>query len=258
MQQAQYILDRWMIQIIQDIASARDISFKSYSDDWLLVLNKGAQTRRIIGYKFDLNTSAASAIAADKVASYQILHDANIPVVEHRLVRTKAGARSDWETKLDKIVIKPLDGTSGHAVSLLGSSAEVPEYIRSRPTIAAWTVSPYLNIISETRYIVLNGKVICSYEKQPIVINDLPMFNLGLGATPVVTTDTSPAADMAVAAVEQLGLKLAAVDIIRADGQDMVLEVNDGIMMENFMRVSPEYRAISHAVYDQIVAAQFA
>lgn len=258
MQQGQYILDRWMVAALRDICREKNISFDSYSDDWLIELSDRSNRHRIIGYKFDLNTSVASTIAGDKVAAYQMLQKSNIPAVEHRLIRTKAGDYPDWKNGLSKIVVKPLDGTSGHGVALLENTAKVDAYITSRPTIAAWAVSAYQEIKTERRLIILDGQVICSYEKIPVNINDLAMFNLGLGAIPSVNEAPAETIELAVRATSEIGLRLAAVDVIAVNDTYKILEVNDGIMMENFMRHSDQYKQIGFQTYRHIVDAQFA
>lgn len=44
-------------------------------------------------------------------------------------------------------------------------------------------------------------------------------------------------ARVAVQAVRAIELRLAAVDIVLVGGQDIIVEVSNGIMMKNFMRV---------------------
>lgn len=253
----QYILDRWMIGLVRSICHDYQITFRSYSDDWILELEKNGVTRRIFGYKFDLNGSAASSITADKVAAFQILAQNGIPAVEHRLVRTKAGEYESWSAGLGRVVIKPLDGTSGHAVRLLDSIDKVDEYISSHSNIAAWAASPYQEISSERRFIVLDGKVLYQYEKLPVTLEGLRMFNLGLGAQAHESESTNEENLLAKAALHSLGLRLAAVDVIKVGSTYKILEVNDGIMMENFMRQKNQNKAIAQSVYEQIILSHF-
>lgn len=257
MQQGQYILDRWMVDIIKDICRDNVITCKSYSEDWVLELVKGDAKTRIFGYKFGLNDAAATAIAGDKVATSQLLNTNNVPAVEHRLVRTKASESTGWEVGLHQIVVKPLDGTSGHGVALLKSPEDVPAYIKQHPYIAAWAVSPFEDIQSERRFIMLDGEVLCQYEKSPVVLGDLRMFNLGLGATAKHTDASAEETDLAKRALEVTGLRVAAVDVIRTAGGYKVLEVNDGIMMENYMRQAAYNKEQTIKVYAAIVAALF-
>lgn len=257
MQYGQFILDRWMVEIIRDICHENDITFTSYSEDWVLELSKGSVKTRVFGYKFSLNDAAATAIAGDKVATYQLLAAHNIAAVQHRLVRTKASESTGWEDGLEEVVVKPLDGTSGHGIALLDSPIAVSKYIEHHPYIAAWAVAPYEGILSERRFIMLDGEIICQYEKMPVVIDNLRMFNLGLGATAKHTEANPKETVLAKQALEVTGLRLAAVDVIQTPSGHKVLEVNDGIMMENYMRQSASNKARSKEVYAAIIKALF-
>jgi glutathione synthase/RimK-type ligase-like ATP-grasp enzyme len=257
MTHGQYILDRWMVGVIEAICLKHGIDYRSYSDDWLLELSHKGIVRRVFGYKFSINDAAATAIAGDKVATYQLLHAHGISAVEHRLVRTKASESTDWAEGFSELVVKPLDGTSGHGVGLLASPTHVPGYIQKHQAIAAWAVSPYQQIQSERRFIILDGELICQYQKSPIEIHGLKMFNLGLGATVLHNEATDLETKLAVRAVNALGLRLAAVDIILTPEGYKVLEVNDGIMMENYMRQSEENKKQATNIYESIILALF-
>ena len=183
MQDGQYILNRWMVPILFQICEEKDIVVRSFSDNWIFELEKEETVRKIFGYKFDINNSASSEIAGDKVATYQLLKAHNISAVEHRLIRTKASLAPDWPDNFNKkVVIKPLDGTSGHGIRLFSTIAQSQAHIEQKNMIAAWAASPYEEIESERRYIILDQQVLCRYKKEPIQKNGLKMFNLGLGA----------------------------------------------------------------------------
>ena len=63
---------------------------------------------------------------------------------------------------------------------------------------------------------------------------------------------------MAGQVMRALSLRLAAVDIVRTDdGELRVLEVNDGIMLENYALQSAGYKDRATAVYDAVVTALF-
>lgn len=254
MQNGEFILDRWLPDIVQALADERGIITRRFSDDWVLQLQKGSAVRRIIGYKFDLNTAAAAAIAQDKVATYQLLASADIPAVEHELVRTKAADVSQWHHRWPQFVTKPLTGTSGHGVRLFDDYQAARAWM-SATGIEAWAVSPFIAITREVRLVLLDGQVLLCYDKIPVTHAGLPMFNLGKGATPQVVTPSRAMIDLAQSARRALGLRLCAVDVVLvADGMQ-VLEVNEGLMMEHFMRYSRQNKQIGQAVYATIIDA---
>ncbi|MEO5950483.1 MAG: ATP-grasp domain-containing protein [Candidatus Saccharimonadales bacterium] len=254
MQSGEYIVDRRLVRIVRYICEVNQISLKTFSDDWILELNKGDITRRICGYKFALNDSAAATIAQDKVASYEVLHAGGVPAAEHRLIRTKA-TKDNWPAIMwpEGIVLKPLMGTSGHGVRAFNDIAEAKRSLEGSP-IEAWAISPRLNIAREIRLIMLDGKVLVAYSKHPVEKHGLKMFNLGKGATPELVKPTSAQVLFAVQSTEVLDLRLASVDVIELEsGETMVLEVNDGIMMEYFSNTSEEYEHIAYEVYSSII-----
>jgi len=259
MQTGEFITDRLLPRIIRDICIARGIRVTSFSDDWLIELEKDQQTARILGYKFSINNSVSAGIAQDKVAAYELLNYHNVPAVEHRLIRTKAGD-TDWHgwSWSDGMVIKPLTGTSGHGVGVVHSSNEATAWMSARG-IEAWAVSPFLDIHREIRVIMLDGQVLMAYEKQSVVLEGLKMFNLGKGASPKDVELSDVMESLAGKAMQTIGLRLAAVDIIElSDGEYRVLEINDGFMMEHYARFSQDNMRKTRLLYEAVMNAMLA
>lgn len=255
MQSGEYILDRLLVRIVRSVCDEQNISFRSYSDDWILELTKGTVQKRICGYKFPLNDSAAAMIAQDKVAAYQVLMAGSVAAVEHILIRTKA-THAQWPQRelTGGFVLKPLMGTSGHGVHAFDAINEAKLVVQNS-SIEAWALSPRINIVRETRYVMLDGNVLLAYDKQPAQQEGLVMFNLSKGARPQVIRPDEAQLTIARNAMRVLGLRVAAVDIVEtAAGETMVLEVNDGFMMEHFARTSPEYEKVAYDVYRKIIA----
>lgn len=254
MQSGEYITDRWMVKLIAGICQARAIGITRFSDDWLLRLSKDDKYKFIIGYKFGINDAAAASIAQDKVATYELLAASGVAATPHYLARTKAASDSGWKVPVgNDFVTKPLVGTSGHGVRRFSSANEATEWMK-QSGIEAWAVSPFVDITRETRLIILDGQVMVAYEKQPVEIHGLRMFNLGKGATATDITADDSLVTLAKQSMQALGLRLAAVDVIEDSKGDLrVLEINEGIMMENYMRQSSKNKQRAYDVYDAIV-----
>lgn len=252
----QFITDRWMVGILRELASKQGIAYETYSDDWILEFASAGKTARVYGYKFPVNTATASAIASDKVAAYQILMRSGIPAVPHTLLRSKAGPAAQQTEQLDyPLVLKPLDGTSGHGVRTVTSQNEYNTYIAAHPTVTGWCTAPLLNIEQEQRLIMLDGVVLLAFTKKPVIRHGMQMHNLGLGARATVHDPIESDVALAAQAMQSLDLRLAAVDIITVGGQQLILEVNDGIMLENFMRQTDQYKGLATGVYGHILTA---
>lgn len=256
MQTGQYILHRQMVDIIREICAQRAIVFSSLSNGWLLELTKEGVTRRVLGYKFSLNDAVASSIAGDKVAAHVLLKRSGIPSVEHTLLRPPiADSQKQSLERWDTFVVKPLDGSGGHSVKRYSDAHKATEWIASTGH-PAWAAAPFIDIVREIRLVLLDGRPLIVYEKQAVVIDGLKMFNLGLGATASDIVPDKALLALGAEAQSALGLRLSAVDIIETGaGERMVLEVNSGFMMENYIRISAEHRQRAAKAYAEIIDA---
>jgi len=258
MQFGPYILDRWMVRMIREMCHDLGIKFRAFSDDWVIEMEKSGKTRRVVGYQFDLNNAAASGIAQDKVAAYQVLSSRTIPAVPHVLLRTKAGEAQwqaiDWSLGA---VVKPLLGTGGHGIKLFHDATEAKKYIHASG-IEAWAASPLQKVLREVRLILLDDEVLLAYQKQSVEHEGLKLFNLGQGATPSTYMPSDRALKLAKDAQEAIGLRICAVDIFElASGEWKILEVNSGFMMEHYARFSKENEQNSEQLYRQVVEKIF-
>jgi glutathione synthase/RimK-type ligase-like ATP-grasp enzyme len=266
MKAGQYIVDRYLPGFVEAAAAARGVHADVMSDGWVIRLTRDLIRRWVVGYQFDLNTTAASAVAQDKVATYLALQAVGIAAVPHSLMRSLPH-EPDIAVRVrglfdGQLVIKPLDGTGGRGVHLAADVDQAVAFIQERDEVA-WAASPWYDVVAEYRAIVLDGQVLLAYEKTDAVeLNGLRFYNLGMGAVAqdIIDDDVCDGVTaIALSSCDQLGLRLAAVDVVlTASGELLVLEVNDGIMMENYARQSPEYKNRAAVVYDAIVAAMFA
>ncbi len=266
MQTGEYIVDRLMPDMIRLACQRQGIDCESMSEDWVLRLTHGEDIRWVLGYKFDLNTAAASALAQDKVAMHVVLKQAGIASVEHALARSVPHQPIE-RSKLQAfsgapLVIKPLDGSGGRGVSLAPTLDDAIRHITDAPE-PAWAISPHYDLEQEFRLIMLRGQTLLAYEKtQPVEQHGLKFFNLSKGAIAADIADpdlTEKLEQIACTVCREASLQLAAVDIVRtATGELLVLEVNDGFMMENYARQSNEYKNRATQLYDTIVAKMFA
>ena len=234
------------------------------SDGWVIRLEKGMALRWVLGYQFDVNAAAASAVAQDKVATHEALKQAGVPSVEHTLVRVLPS--QVFPAKLlagqfpGPFVLKPLDGTGGRGVQKVASVREAEKIVNEAGEMA-WAASPLYDIAAEYRVIMLDGTPLVMYEKtKPAIEHGLRYFNLGKGAVPadILTEDTGAALEaLARQACGALSLRLASVDIARIDGALCILEINDGIMMEYYARHSERYKKNAALAYDAILLTMF-
>jgi glutathione synthase/RimK-type ligase-like ATP-grasp enzyme len=250
----EFITNRKVETILANLCTKHSIKHQVFSDGWVHAFEKAGRKAKLIGYKWSLNDAAASGIAADKVATYQLLDAHGVSAVEHTLLRTKADFSPQWPDVLpEKFVLKPLTGTSGHGIHLCANKQEAESHIRHHK-ILAWALAPYMQISSEFRLVMLDGECLAAYQKtNPVIKDGLGFFNLGAGAIAEDITPNKAMLDIAKLSVKTLGLRLAAVDIVQVKGELRVLEVNDGFMMEHYLRQSRKNYLTVVELYEKIL-----
>jgi len=265
MQIGEVLQERVMPSMVRRACAELGIQCHFFSDDWVARLKRGDKMAWIFGYKFDINASAAASLAQDKVATHLALKAAGIPSVQHLLARTYGMQMASLTEMVDflpqgnSVVIKPLNGTGGRGIQRCEDVEQALAVIRDELE-PAWTLSPYIDLIKETRLIVLDGAVLLAYEKRNPVIHDrMKFFNLCQGAKAVDIEPSPVLHRMARQTCDALSLRIAAVDIVHTvSGDDLVLEVNDGIMTENYARQSPANAQRAKKVYEAIIARMMA
>jgi glutathione synthase/RimK-type ligase-like ATP-grasp enzyme len=259
--QGEYIVDRLLPGFVADACENLSVACARFSDDWVIRIDGNGKRRWVVGYTFDLNGAGSVGVASDKVATSLTLESEGIPATEHFLVRTHAeqDLLLDNLTELDAekpVVIKPLSGSGGRGVRLMPNKAAALEFIGAS-THPNWALSPHYDVVSEKRVIMLDGQVLCAYDKtQPYDQEGLKMFNLGLGAVAVNCELSADELTLAERALAASSLRIAAVDIARlSDGSPIIMEINSGITMEHYARQSEEYLKMAANVYQRIIEA---
>lgn len=255
MQNGDFIADRLFVKFISDICKEQDINLATFSGDWVMELEKEGKTSRILGYKFDLNNGVSAGIVQDKVAAYELMNAHQIPATPHFLIREIGDV--DKCLYKGEVVLKPLMGTGGREVAKFKDMLEVKAWLSEQPA-GAWAVSPFEEIIKETRIMMLDAKPLLVYEKEPVTLEGLKFFNLGKGATPLNCEPSQSQLELCSTMLSSLGLRLAAIDIITTtNGKEKILEVNDGIMVENYARQSSTNKENAKKVYETLINTIF-
>ena len=246
------------VDAIKRATNKYGISFRTWSNDWVMELRYKQQVRRIINRRFDVNDVVSSMIAQDKVATYIILTDHGIPSLPHVLYGSTNAKMID-KVLPGKIVAKPLVGDGGKGVRLFVDIHRATLHLEALEDTRGWTLSPYVEIRKEARIIIMDSEVLLSYAKQPVIINGLKMFNLSLGAVPYDNAPNDEAIILAIDAAKAIGLRLAMVDIIETDsGEQLVIEVNDSLSVDRYAKYNQRYCDQSYGLYDNVVGKLFA
>lgn len=263
--------------ILGEICQEEKIDLQWLSANWLAYLRKNGLVRQILGYKFDLNGAAASAAADDKSHTYNVLALAGLPAVEHQVFyeasNHKAYAEGHnsladlahyFETHHRDIVLKPNGeyASGGLGVTRLRNLDEAPQKLAEifRYFWSA-SLSPFYELAAEYRVVILDDEARLIYRKEA---GADWRFNLQNGARPRDVTDLelqSRLTDLAHAAAQALNLRFCSVDMVQpsqpATDPLLVLEVNSGVMILNYLNFFPERRQLVKEIYRDAIRKMF-
>jgi D-alanine-D-alanine ligase-like ATP-grasp enzyme len=182
--------ERIIVKIIKEICIENNISYKSYSYDWLFRLSKNEKVIHIFGYQFENNSATTQAICLDKSATSDLLISNNIPSVENHLFMSPMnikyiGETGNWKKLIkllnyyDKLVCKKNEGKGGSDVYLVMNEIDLEEAVYNIfKTSRTMVVSPFYNISEEYRIIILNNTVKLIYSKNIPFIEGNNIYSL--------------------------------------------------------------------------------
>jgi glutathione synthase/RimK-type ligase-like ATP-grasp enzyme len=251
--------DRIFVGAIRAWCRAHGVNCEVRSQGWLIVMERGNQRRFAFGYDIGLNSAMAHRLANDKSATADVLAFSGIDCVPHTLfISPKLGEHvapeGSREAMLellgkypDGIVAKPNEGTSGRSVFRARNETELDHSVREIfSSHLSLAISPYVEIEEEVRVILLDDVPLVVYRKERVA--DW-RHNLDFGARPILLEQgeaRDACVSLAIKAAQAIGIRFAAVDIVRAGKSWRVLEINSGVMMEAFGKQHPE---LVHAAY---------
>lgn len=180
-------MDNYLKEIIKEVCDDLKISVTSLSKDYVMLLEKGKKREYIVGNYFPLNSSSSHLIACDKYATYEVLKNKNIPVIEHFIaypwtnLDSYAIGQNQYEDffsyfKNNKkhIVVKANNDSCGKNVFEVKTKKEL---VRVMDLLFqnhfSVSLCPFYEIEREYRVIILNGKAMYVYsKKRPILVGD--------------------------------------------------------------------------------------
>ncbi|MBE6155258.1 MAG: hypothetical protein E7164_00685 [Firmicutes bacterium] len=173
--------------IVKEICDELNINMQMASKDWMIILEKNGIRKFLLGTKFDLNSYALGSIFDDKYATYEMLKNLNLPVIEHEILfspRNKcefalgsnlySDALTFFEKNNQNIVIKVNNGHQGKGVYHVTNEKDI-KIILDCLFVNNYSLSlcPYYDIKSEYRVIMLDDYPELIYKKiKPIIIGD--------------------------------------------------------------------------------------
>lgn len=262
---------RFLVETVTKFANIHNIKVTLLSGDWIIVLEKDSVLRHIFGLDFGLNNSTAKLFARDKVATSDMLQHYEVPCVPHHLflrpASQGANPNGNWEAisalfqKYNAdVVCKPNNGGGGANVTRVQTQDELEITIQNLfIEDRAIAISPFVNIKKEYRATILKNEVELVYEKKRLNENDFK-FNLSSGASAIPITDKNlenSIKTLAINAAEAIGITFANIDIIESEKGLEILEINSGVMFENYAKQGQKEKDRAELIYFKAIESLF-
>ena len=213
-------------KMLDEICKEKNIVQEKISFGWIRKLTKNNESHSIIRYEFDLNSAVSYEIAKDKYATYAMLKNNNIPIVEHNAIFNPV-SRSEYfdenfklilELNLKrygKLVIKANDSCKGKDVyafdNVLDGIAIIEKLFKQGFPLVV--VCPFVDIKYEYRAVVLDDEVVYLYKKQkPFVIGN------GKSTVQELIDEKNQNVDVALEIIKELNL-----NYIPKDGEKILV-----------------------------------
>jgi len=180
-------MDNSAKELFQEICDELDIKCTLLSKDWVYMLEKNGKIRFFVGYKSGINDYAVGKILDDKYALYCVLRDKKLPVCEYNIVYNE-NIKGDYAVGCNSvsyvkeyfyqqhqdIIMKPNKGTCGVDVFRVRDINQLEKvYYQLTQKHDSICISPFYLVQNEYRFIVLDGKVRVSFQKnKPVVYGD--------------------------------------------------------------------------------------
>lgn len=178
--------DTIFYKILNEICEEKGISQKLLSYDWIRELKKGSKTKMLIFNQFGINNATAYRIASDKYATYSVLKENNIPIIEHKILFDKSKRPNYYDIsqkeeaykmllEKGKVVLKANDSSQGKDVFVCRKKEEIDDVCEKIFDEGKYSLSicPYVDIKFEYRVVFLYNEILYIYKKEkPFIIGN--------------------------------------------------------------------------------------
>ena len=262
------------MKIIDEICKEKEIEEKFLSFGWIRELKKDGKIAHIVRNRFDLNPASCMEIVNDKYATYEVLKENGIPVLEYNVIFNPK-TREEYSKEIDqeikkyfklyngKIVIKTNNSSQGEGVFLFEDKELAINKVKELFEVEKENninICPFEDIEEEYRAVYLDGEILYLYKK--IKSDNSWKHNLSNGAVPVKVDESDLYKDKVIDIAKKAGYAIKArfvsVDISKTkDGRLFVMEINGSVCMSKFAEQFPRGYEITKSIYEKAIDAMF-
>lgn len=255
------------LALIQASVQKDQVTFEEISPDYIYRVKKEKKSFLMHDVEVGLNNSASMKIARSKSGTYSVLHKANIPVVEHRFLLNQSSrfsnsnsfqlAKNLFHSFNENVVLKQDDGSQGKNVFQINSAHELELHLESLFSLQLNAcLSPFFPSTYEYRTIVLNEKARLFFAKER---TNSWKHNLigGSRSTDVPEALIPILSKMATDTAHALELDFCSVDILDTPNGLLVLEVNEQVMLDEYVKGNSNRKEKVAAIYREAILERF-
>ncbi|ARK28678.1 ATP-grasp domain-containing protein [Halalkalibacter krulwichiae] len=255
------------LAMIQQSVSQDDVSFKEIAPDYLYRVLKDDKSFLMHDVEIGLNNSSSLKIARSKSGTYSALQATNVMAVEHFFLLNPASRFSKADSfKLalnyfhsfnERVVLKQDDGSQGENVFKIDSEDQLETHLSDLFSLQVDAcLSPFYSATYEYRVIMLKGKpqLFLAKERTTSWKHNL----IGGSRSIDVPSELEPKlADLATNAALAVELDFCSVDILHTTKGLLVLEINEQVMLDEYIKGDPTRVDKVSKIYREAILERF-
>ncbi|WP_340393209.1 hypothetical protein [Paenibacillus sp. FSL E2-0190] len=238
------------LKMIQHSVTASGISFEEITPNFVYRATDGVKSFVMVDAEIGLNNSASTIIAMSKSLTYDVLHKANIPAVEHIYLPHPDSKFSNlnpyplaeryFQACNGEVVMKQDNGAQGNHVYKINEIADLHEKLDLLFSLQLnGAIGPYYEAEIEYRIVTFNHQARVFLGKKRVRSWKHNLIN---GAVTIEVKDQAKQealAELAFWTSKALGLDFCSVDILETNQGLMVIEVNHKVMLDEYCKQNP-------------------
>lgn len=256
------------LKMIQHSVTTSGITFEEVTPNFVYRATDGLKSFVMIDAEIGLNNSASTIIAMSKSLTYDVLHKANIPAVEHIYLPHPDSKFSNlnpyslaeryFQAFNREVVMKQDNGAQGNHVYKINEITDLYDKLDLLFSLQLnGAIGPYCEAEIEYRIVTFNHQARVFLGKKRV---HSWKHNLINGAVAIEVRDQAKRAALAALASETskaMGLDFCSVDILETDQGLRVIEVNHKVMLDEYCKQNPSEVPALSDLYQEVILQRF-
>ncbi|CAH1058215.1 ATP-grasp domain-containing protein [Paenibacillus pseudetheri] len=262
------MMTRPYLKMIQHSVTTLGITFEEVTPNFVYRATDGMKSFVMVDAEIGLNNSASTIIAMSKSLTYDVLHKANIPAVEH-IYLAHPDARFNHSNPYElaecsfykfnkQVVMKQDNGAQGNHVYKINEITDLHEKLDTLFSLQLnGAIGPYYEAEIEYRIVTFNHQARVFLGKKRV---HSWKHNLINGAVAIEVSDQAKRAALAALASgtsKAMGLDFCSVDILETGQGLMVIEVNHKVMLDEYCKQNPSEVPALSDLYREVILQRF-